>query len=454
VKNKQPGGGGKHSRLLATGILLGIGAIEPLWAGESAYGLGYSAEHSDNITLVSSNERSDWIHSLVAGFAYQENTIDLVARVLAQATYNHYQKNSFGDETLFDLNSSAVWTISPQRLHWTLEDSYQQGLVDSTGTDTPANRTNVNVLSTGPDVYLRLAPVHTLAFGARAGDVYTGRVNADNKRFSGSAAWLYQSSSITTLSLNYQALGVRYENSTLNNDYKSEDVFFRADFRPSLSQYLLDLGATHINFDRGDDVSGTLARLSWIRQSTPESSFGASISKEFSDTGTDVLAATTAANPASGATGGPGATSGQTSIVTGDVYTTKGGTIFYNHRGSQLGVQFQTGKRKLDFETTPQDRKETNGHLQFDYFFPGATMTAALFTEYTKTEYLDVIRRDTERNTGIRLDQYLSRTVSLGLEGRHHDRTSTISSSNYVDNRVLFTLLYSSGPLFTPLRRR
>jgi hypothetical protein len=48
----------------------------------------------------------------------------------------------------------------------------------------------------------------------------------------------------------------------------------------------------------------------------------------------------------------------------------------------------------------------------------------------------------------------LSRTVSLGLEGRHHDRTSTDSSSNYVDNRVLFTLLYSSGPLFTPLRRR
>jgi hypothetical protein len=453
VKNRQSGGGGKLSRLLVTGVLLGIGAIEPMWAGESAYGVGYSAEHSDNIALVSSNERSDWIHSLLTGFAYQEKTIDLVARVQAQATYNHYQKNSFGDQTLLDLNSSAVWTVSPQRFLWTLEDNYRQGLVDSTGVNTPTNQTNVNVLSTGPDVYLRFTPVHTLALGARAGDVYTGRVDADNKRFSGSAGWLYQSSSITTLSLNYQALGVRYENSTLNNDYAREDVFFRVDSRPSRSQYRLDLGTTHINFDRGNDVSGTLARLSWIRQSTPVSSFGASISKESLNTGTDVLAATTTVSPAPETAGGQGATSGQTSIVTGDVYTTKGGTIFYNHRGSQLGAQFQAGRRELDFETTPQDSKETNGSLQIDYLFPGAT-TATLFTGYIRTEYLDVIRRDTERNTGIRVAHHLSRTVSLGLEGRHHDRTSTVSSSSYVDNRILFTVLYSSGPLFAPLRWR
>ena len=453
MKNEQLGSGGKLSRLFVTGILLGVGVLEPLWAGEHAYGLGYTAVHSDNITRGSSNERSDWIHSLLAGYAYQEHTIDLVAHVLAQATYSHYQKNSFGDETLFDLNSSAVWTISPQRFLWTLEDSYQQGLVDSTGVDTPANRTNVNVLSTGPDVYLRLTPVHTLAFGARAGDVYTGRANADNKRFSGTAAWLYQSSSITTLSLNYQTLDVRYENSTLNSDFTSEDVFFRTDFHPSRSQYILDLGATHINFDRGDDVSGTLARLSWIRQSTPESSFGASVSKEFSNTGANVLAANAAAIPASGTTGGTGAMSRQASIITGDVYTTKGGNIFYSHRGSQFGVNFQAEKRKLDFETTPQDRKETTTRLQVSYFFMGTT-TATLLTEYARAEYINIGLRNTDRNTEIRIDHHLNRTVSLGLEGSHHDRTSTDSLSSYVDNRILLTVLYSSGPLFAPLLRR
>ena len=452
MNNKQPGGGAKHSRLLVTGILLGICAIEPLRAGESAYGLGYSAEHSDNIALVSTNEQSGWIHSLLAGFAYQESTTDVVARVLAQATYNNYPKDTFGDETLFDLNSFAVWTISPQRFFWTVQDDYQQGLLDSTNPDTPANRTNLNVFSTGPDVYVRLAPVHTLTFGARVGDVYTGDANNDNKRFNGLAGWLYQSSPTTTLSLNYQVLDVKFEDSTFNNDFTSQDYFFRAQFRPSRSRYILDLGTNHINLDRGNDLRGTLARLSWIRESTPQTSFGASVRKEFSNTASDVLAATPTTGPASGEPAAPSGIS--RTVISGDVYETKGGTIFYTHSGSEVGVQFLAGRRKLDYETTPQDRKETNGHLQIDYFFPSATTTATLFTDYIRTEYLDVIRRDTERNTGIRLDHHLSRTVSLGLEGRHHDRTSTDSSSNYVDNRVLFTLLYSSGPLFTPLRRR
>jgi hypothetical protein len=424
------------------GTLLCVGAVDPLQAGEFAYGLGYTAEHSDNIARVSTNERSDLIHTLLTGFAYQENSIELVAHVLAQATYNTYQKNSFGDETLFDVNSSAVW-ISPQRFFWTLEDRYQQGLVDSTGVDTPANRTNVNVFSTGPDVYLQLAPVHTLAFGARAGYVYTGRANADNKRFTGTAGWLYQSSPITTLSLNYHLLNVRYDDSVLNDDYSSEDIFVRADFRPSRSRYVFDLGVTNINFDRGNDASGTLARLSWIRQSTPESSFGASVTKEFLDTGSDALATTTSGSQRS--------TSGQASVITGDVYTTKGGNIFYSHRGSQFGVDFLAEKRKLDFETTPQDRKETTGRLQVKYFSVGST-TTTLFTEYIRTEYISIVQRDTEQNTGIRLDYQINRTLSLGLEGRHLDRSSTVSSSNFVDNRALFTVLYSSGSLFTPLR--
>ena len=451
MKNKRSRGERKRGKLLITGILLCSGAAGPLQAGEFAYGVGYMGEHSDNITRVSTNKQSDWIHSLLAGFAYQERTTDVVARVLAQATYNDYQKDTFGDETLFDLNSSAVWTISPQRFFWTVQDDYQQGLLNSTIPDTPANRTNLNVFSTGPDVYVRLAPVHTLTFGARVGDVYTGEANADNKRFNGWAGWLYQSSSTTTLSLNYQMLDVRFEDSTFNNNFTVQDVFFRGQFRPSRSQYILDLGTTHINFDRGDDLRGTLARLSWLRELTSQSSVGASVSKEFSNTGSDVLAATPAAGPAGGEPAAPSGVS--RTVITGDVYDTKGGTIFYTHHGSQVGVQFLAGQRKLDYETTPQDRKETNGRLQIDYFFSAAS-TATLFTEYTKTEYQDFIRRDTDQNSGLRFDYRITRTVSVGLEGRRTERRSTDSTADFVDNRLLFTLVHSSGPLFTPLHRR
>ncbi len=451
MKEKLLRGRWKRNKLLLTGILLCGEVFEPLQAGEISYDLGYAGTHSDNIAHVPTNERSDWIHSLLAGFAYQENTVDLVARVLAQIEYDTYQKNSYGNQSLYYVDSSAVWTISPQRFFWTVDDTARQALVDSTGQNTPANRTGLNVLSTGPDALLRFSPVQALALGARVGDVYTGRVDADSKRIDGSAGWLYQTSSVTTYSLNYQVLDVKYNNSTLNNDFKRQDFFARGQYRPSRSQYVLDLGTSDIKRDQGSDSRNTLARLSWTRQLSPESTFGMSASRELSDTGSDLLAEIQPLTTHTAATGQTAPATFLTSdIVTSDVYLAKRGEIFYTYRGSQFGVQFLTSQRNLDFATTPQDRKETYGRLEFDYFYSGAT-TASVFTEYTKTKYLDLARQDTDHDSGIRFGYRLTRTISLGLEARHTDLASTYPTVIFTDNRVLFSVLYSSGPLFMPV---
>lgn len=426
--------------------------VKPLQAGEFAYGLGYVATHSDNIALVPTDERGDWIHSLLAGCAYQENTSDLVARVRGQAEYNHYQEHTFADEPRYYLDSSAVWAISPQRFFWTLEDAARQALINSTVANTPPNRTSVNVLSTGPDAVVRFSAVHSLAVAVRAGDVYTGRADADNKRLNGSVGWLYQASSVTKYSMNYQVLDIRYDNSTLNNDFNRQDVFARAEYRPSRSQYVLDLGVTDVNRDRGNDLRGTLARLSWIRQLSPESTFGVSASTELSDTSTDILAASQILTAPTAAPAQAATIAAQPQyVITSDVYKAKNGEIFYTRHGSQLGWQFAVSQRKFDYETNiTNSRKETGGRLQIDYSYSEAT-TATLFTTYLKTEYLDFIRRDTDRYSGIRLGYRLTSRISLGLEASRADRTSTDTTLSFVDNRALLSVLYSSGPLFTPV---
>lgn len=433
-------------------LILLTGAVSPAQAGDFAYGLGYAATHSDNITRVPSNERSETVHSYLAGFAYLERTSDVVARILAQAEYRDYQNDIFGDEAVYNLNSSLLWIISPQRFTWTVEDTYVETQISTTTANTPANRTNVNVFNTGPDFYLRFNPVHTLALGARAGNVSTGRANVDNDRFSGSARWLYQATSASTYSINFQLMDVNYDDSTLNNDYARHDIFARAEYRPSRSQYAIDLGASNISRDRGQDLDGTLARFSWLRQLTTESSFGMSASGEFSDTGTDILAASTAA---ASSTGMPvSASASQTSdVVTSDVYYAKRGNIFYNRRGTTFAVDFSANTQELDFETTAQDRKENGGRLVLDFFYSGAT-TVTLFTEQARTKYQDFVRQDTDRNSGLRLGYRVSRTVALAMEGRRTDRASTDPTVEYKENRVFLSIQYSSSPLFTPISTR
>lgn len=426
--------------------------MAPLQAGQFAYGLGYTATRSDNITRASANEISETVHSYLAGFSYLENTADLVARVFAQATYYDYQDDTFSDESVYNLNSSLLWTISPQRFTWTVEDTYEEKRISATAVDTPDNRTDVNVFSTGPDVYLRLNPVNTLALGARAGNVSASDTNIDNDRFSASARWLYEANSFSTYSINLQAADVNYDDPASNVDYSRHDFFVRADYRPSRSQYLLDYGATRISPDLGEELDGTLTMLSWIRQLTYESNVGLSASREFADTGTDILAASTAAGLSMGSPVSTG-TPLSSDVVTGDVYYAKRVNFFYTRRGGSFWVNLSASTQDLDFETTAQDREEKGGFLELDYFYSGTT-SIKLFTEQTRIEYLNFVRRDTDRNSGIRLGYRVSRRIGLELEGRRVDRTSTDPAAEFEENRAFLAIIYSSGPLFAPVYTR
>lgn len=452
--NYQTTGAENGGKLTVIGILLFAGVTSPLQAGEFAYGLGYLATHSDNVTRVPTNERSDWINSYLAGFAYRENSADLVAHVLAQAEYDTYQQHTYGNQSLYYLDSSAVWTVSPQRFTWTVQDTARQVLINSTAVDTPTNQAAVNVLSTGPDVLLRFSPVQTVAMGARVGDVYTGSVDADNKRFNGSAGWLYQASSVTTYSLNYQPLVVKFDNSTLNDNFTQQDIFVRGDYHPSRSQYVLDLGVSKLDRDHGDGLSETLVRFTWNRQLSPESAFGISASRDFSDTGTDILAGSQAPASHTVAVQQPVPNTVLSSdILTSDVYFAKREQIFYTRHGSDIGAQFVVSYSNLDFVVNPLDSNQTDARLQIDYFYSGAT-TASVFTEYTKTKYLDFFRHDTDWDSGIRLGYRLTRTLTLGLEARHTTEDSTEPTVIFRDNRVVLSVLYSSGQLFAPVPGR
>ncbi len=452
--NNQATGREAVGKLTLVGFLLFAGVASPLQAGELAYGLGYLATHSDNISRVPTNQRSDWINSYLAGFAYQENSADLVAHVLAQAEYDTYQKNTYSNQSLYYLDSSAVWTVSPQRFTWTVEDTARQVLINSTGVATPTNQAGINVLSTGPDVLLRFSPVQSLAMGARLGDVYTGSVDADSKRFNGSAGWLYQASSESTYSLNYQPLVVKFNNSTLNDNFTQQDIFVRGDYHPSRSQYVLDLGVTKLDRDHGDGLSETLARFTWNRQLSPESAFGVSASRGFSDTGTDILAASQAPTSRTVAVQQPVPnTVLSTDIVTSDVYFAKREQIFYNRHSNQTGIQFVVSHSNLNFLVNPLDSNQTDARLQIDYFYSDVT-TASVFTEYTKTKYLDFFRQDTDWDSGIRLGYRLTRTLTLGVEARHTTQDSTDPTVNFRDNRVVLSVLYSTGQLFTPVPGR
>ena len=107
----------------------------------------------------------------------------------------------------------------------------------------------------------------------------------------------------------------------------------------------------------------------------------------------------------------------------------------------------------LDYEATPDDNRQTGGNLVLTYYY-SETFTAALFSDYVKTKYSELTRRDIGRDSGMRFSHRTGRNILMSLEGRKTERTSTEPTAPYTDNRVLFTVLYSSGPVFRTLTVR
>lgn len=434
--------------VLASLAVYGI-SIATARSAEFDYGFGYVAERSDNIARARTDGREETTHSLIGGFGYRNIGPELATNAVVQAQSNRYQENTYEDRTLYFVDASALWTISPQLLTWTVEDRYTQAVRNVRAPRTPDNQEGANVFTTGPDVYLRAGAVNTLVLGGRYGQMDMEDSNTDSERVTSYSRWLYDANSTTTLSLNYEVLKVDFEHDTTTNvDYTRTDKFFRIDMRPLPSRYLVDVGRTEIERDRGPGGDGALTRLTWIRQMTSESTFILVGAREHEDAGTVLLSSVT--RPSTGPTAP--ATPRAEDEVSADVFYLKRVEATYSNVGADWGFVLQGFKRSYDYQLTPQDRDERGWHVDLLHN-PGGELATTLFATTQHTKFLDVVREDDDRTVGIRWRYRSSRTLNYVLEGSKIWRSSTDVNNEYTERRILLGAYWSTGPVYAPARQ-
>jgi hypothetical protein len=450
VRNRENGPKAHQHALWLSCLITTLIRAPALHAGELAYGAGYVADYTSNIARTPTNENSEMIHSVLAGMAYQETTADINARVLAQADYRDYSRNSFSDESAFFFDGAGVVTIVPQQLNWTVEDTYRQIARDVTVADVPTNRSNANVFNTGPDVFFRFTPLNTIVVGTRYGNVQLSDSEWDHNRRGGYARWLYQSTPSTTWSLNLETLSVEFDDALTVYNYARRDGFFRFDFLPSRSRIVLDAGTSAIEREQSENIDGTLVRLTWVRELTSDSKFGLSLGQEFMDIGSTLLAGlsdVTAGVPTLPPTGLV------QEAANAEVFYVRRGEFFYTRTGAAFSLDLRGIARDLDYEAVPQDREDRAMRLALTYH-QSATSALTVFGDHAITTYLSLDRKDTAIGVGARLTHLLNRSLSLVVEGRRNTRTSTDASAEFDENRILLALLYSSGSVYAPIIRR
>lgn len=415
-------------------------------AGEYAYALSYSADHSDNVGLTATDAKSELIHTVSASFTLNQIDREFDARARGSATYQDYQRKTFADQTTLGLDAAILWKPLPESFHWAATEVYTQLSANPTQPNTPANRVNASVFSTGPNLIWRVDPVNTVQLGARyVSNTFSGTDNAalatdaDNSRKNASIQWSYRYSPVTTLSVGHVTESVRFDQPGVgtNFDFRTNQTTASLVNRRETNTFAVDVGASRVDREGQPEIHGNLGRLSWTRQLTSDSTFSLSAARSLSDAAGELLAG-------SGTTGPVGAPLG---ISTSDIFTARTATLLYSRRLAGGTLTFSGFRVKRVFELSTADNDDARGgSLRWARSFSERVSGVASFI-YVKTLFPTIVREDHEKSGSVGLQYYFTRQLVGGLSVAHRSLDSSDPAAEFKENRVVLSLVYNSLPI-------
>jgi len=423
-------------------------AAAPAAAGEFGYGGGYSLAYESNPAQLSAGAQHDWVNAVSGGIAYQERTDELNASLLAQVEKRVYRSNEQLNTTQASLSGIGVWTISPKLLSWTVEDSLRNARIDITAVDSPANRTEVNSLRTGPDLNLRFSSTNSSVIGARLGKLDSETSGLSNDTLSAYVRWLHRMSEQSTLSLNYEAQRADLEDGSLVPATFRTDLYARFETRPLPNSFALDVGTTRVSRTDADDLSGRLVQLTAARQFTPQSVLRISYLSRYSDTFSDMIQGLT--NPTV-----PGETAQVlgVDVLSTDFYYSERGEIVYSSDDGRFIYGLRGYARQVDYQTLNLDFDELGTRVDWGWHYTGSTQIYAT-ASYLKRNFRTFTQVDVDRNAALGARFAMNQNMSLSLEAARTEHETTSALGAFVNSRVMLVFGYSSGPLYAARTRR
>jgi hypothetical protein len=407
------------------------------------YGVSAGIGQTDNVTLVATDRLSQTMAIAEGDVDFKQQSRRLDADVKGNFTYLDYLQGAYSNQLVGRFDGSAHFALIPERLTWALQDNYGQAGIDPFTPLTPANLEDINYLSTGPDLTLRLTGKSYLNMGARFADVRYETSPFDSDRLSGNIAWGLRVSALSDLSLNAYTERVKFKDTVLNTDFDRTSVFTRYAIQGARTELSADLGATKI-YEADESTTGGLARIDLSRKISPAAKLTFTIGHDLTDAGNSF------STMQSGATGIVGtAPAAQTSQSYTDNYASVGWQ--YQRNRTTIAI---SGRWEKDVYANQPTLDNTRGGAEFNFERKlTSTFTGQLWGRWYKTDYARAVV--TPQNGS---SDYNDSLIALGLTWRHGrgfevrlraehaSRDASTASAGFHENRALLTVGYRPIP--------
>ena len=390
--------------------------------------------HSDNIARTPDQEIDESLGTVGLDLLYHEETRRLNADVLADVSYIDYLDDTFDSEVLGNASANVVLGIAPDRFLWTFDDRFGQIRSNVFAAATPANRENVNVMSTGPDLLFRLGTHNSARLTGRYSRTDFEDTDFDQDSVSGSVSLSHELSGGSSVSLVGETASYEYDATSRNSDYDRHSAYLSYDVTGSRTTLGVDLGYTVVDFG-SEDNNGLLARLDISRRLSSASTLTFAVGTNFSDAGDAFREAQRQSSDRNDT---------QSTIATADAF---------RRRYANLGWTFARNRTEVNLSAGyTEERYERQTSLDRDVLIASASLRRELgraldltLSARLEQEEFESGFDDDDWRAGAEFSWNVGRRAVIGLRLFHFERTSSDPATEYDENQAWLTVGYRMG---------
>lgn len=401
------------------------------------YSLDAGVERNDNILMSSTDPETS--NALRAGFGFlvTQESSTVQANFGGRLEYWNYidgpQSNAFESTLSGRLN----WSIVPETLSFTVENSLEMRPIDRFGADTVDNRQRVNVLALGPNVDFNWNQAVRGRFELRWIDSQAEEADAlESQRVSAALHAIRTLDPTSTLTLSLRGQDVDFRNDTMARDHRRYDGYMRYDRQLSRLGFGLVAGYTWVDYADGDSTSHPLFRAHAAWAISARTALSISAEHQLTDASTSAIGGISVASTV------PDSLSGGSFVVDPSIYEEDRFELMWAYNHDRIGFTIGPYYERVDFLDEPAVDETRRGVVVQLTYRLAPTWDLRTFADAARTEFPDLGLRTEDRRFGIGLGKTWTRHWSSALDYVHYARRDDGPVGNSRQNVWHLTVTY------------
>lgn len=434
---------GKNTRRKSLHILLAL-------AGQSAvcgvvhaqvldYTIGLSLLHSDNINLSEGAPESDNVLSPQFAFTAKHAGSRLQLDASGSIQYLDFLGNTFKDQPRGQLTGKLDWTVSPERLHFYVQDYLSRQPVSVLNSFTPGNEQQINVFVAGPSLTARLGATTSARFDVR----YTNSYAQDTKdfngnRYSAAARLIHALNPTDELTLTAEGTRADFDNNQDTVGYTRKDAYIGYTSKLASLDLAIDAGYSWVTPNATDRTTGGIllrGHADW--RATSRSSLILDASRQFADATSDLIA-----RPRDVEIPVISDSSAASTLIGPGLYRENFYQLGYVFRDVRWSAEVHPYYQRIRYQDNVQpDQTNRGGYVQASYRLRSDT-TLDLAASRSIRRFPDLLREDRDTIADLGLAHDFSSHWAGRIDLQRRQRSSTDAGQSYHENAVIVSFSY------------